>query len=121
MKNLKLIASSALFAGLALVSYAQAQPKPSMAKPIRLVGIVAGSFNGPEFLLHANSQTYRVRPLSTVALKSIRGGDQVRVWGRPTGLRINYANVRVLQVGASSNPTDYNPAPGETVEKQPTN
>lgn len=121
MKTLKLIASSALFASLALVSNAQAQTKPGMAKPIGLVGIVAGSFSGPEFILRANGQTYRVRPLSTVALKSIRGGDRVRVWGRLSGLRLNYANVRVLQVSASSNPTDFNPAPNETVEKKPSN
>ncbi len=94
----------------------RAQPKPSMAKPIGLTGIVAGSFTGREFLLRANGETYRVRPLAKVALSGIKGGDRVRVWGRPTGLRINFANVRVLVSAASDNPTDYNPAPGTTIQ-----
>lgn len=121
MKTLKITFSTALLTSVALLSTAQAQPKPSMARPIGLIGTVAGSFTGNEFLLRANGETYRVRPLAKVALKSIRGGDRVRVWGRPTGLRINYANVRVLQVGASGNPSDYNPAPNETIEKKPVN
>lgn len=116
MKISQIAAFSALLSSAGLIATSQAQPKPSMAKPIGLTGIVAGSFTGKEFLLRANGETYRVRPLAKVDLKKIRGGDQVRVWGRPTGLRINFANVRVLQVGASSNPTDYNPAPSQSVE-----
>ncbi len=116
MKLSKIVVLSTFLASAGLISKSQAQPKPSMAKPIGLVGIVAGSFTGKEFLLRANGETYRVRPLGKVDLKRIRGGDQVRVWGRPTGLRINFANVRVLQIGASSNPTDYNPAPSQSVE-----
>lgn len=119
MKTSKFVSWGAFLAGASLLSIAQAQPKPAMAKPIGITGIVAGSFTGNEFVLRANGSTYRVRPLAKVAIKSIRGGDRVRVWGRPTGLRINYANVRVLQIGASSNPTDFNPAPNETIEKKP--
>jgi hypothetical protein len=79
-----------------------------MAKPIRLTGIVAGAPVGREFVLRANGETYRVRPLPEVSMTAIRGGDRVRVWGRPTGLRVNYANVRVVASRASSNPSDYN-------------
>jgi hypothetical protein len=119
MKTFPISLFSAFVASLSLISTTQAQPKPSMARPIGLTGIVAGSFTGNEFILRANGATYRVRPLAKVAIRSIRGGDRVRVWGRPTGLRINYANVRVLQVGASSNPEDFDPAPNQTVESQP--
>lgn len=115
MKTSKISVFGALLTGAVLISTSQAQPKPSMAKPIGLTGIVAGSFTGREFLLRANGETYRVRPLAKVSLKSVRGGDRVRVWGRPTGLRINFANVRVVEANASTNPSDFNPAPGEMV------
>lgn len=126
MKISQLPLFSALVAGMALASTAQAQTKPgttkpNMAAPIGLTGIVAGSFTGREFVLRANGTAYRVRPLAKVDLKSVRGGDQVRVWGRPSGLRINFANVRVVQRGASSDPTDFNPPPNQTIEKQATN
>jgi hypothetical protein len=94
----------------------QAQPKPSMAKPIKLTGIVAGAPANGEFFLRANGQTFRVKPLAKVGISGVNGGDRVRVWGRPTGLRVNYANVRVLTSRASDNPTDYNPAPGQTID-----
>ncbi|RYG69541.1 hypothetical protein EON80_09595 [bacterium] len=100
----------------ALATQSQAEPKPSMAKPIKLTGIVAGSPNGGEFFLRANGQTFSVKPLAKVGTSGIRGGDRVRVWGRPTGLRVNYANVRVLTSRASDNPTDYNPAAGQTID-----
>lgn len=89
---------------------------PSMAKPIKLTGIVAGTPSGGEFFLRANGQTFRVKPLPEVSMKGIRGGDRVRVWGRPTGLRVTFANVRVLVSRASDNPNDYNPAPGQTID-----
>ncbi|PQV65059.1 hypothetical protein B1R32_10266 [Abditibacterium utsteinense] len=116
MKNSKIVLFCALFAGAFSTSALRAQPKPSMARPISLTGIIAGSFMGREFLLRANGETYRVRPLAKVSLQGVKGGDRVRVWGRPTGLRVNFANVRVLTPRASSNPSDYNPAPGATTD-----
>lgn len=100
----------------ALISPAFSQPKPSMARAITLTGIVAGAPQGGEFFLRANGQTFRVKPLAKVGMKGIRGGDRVRVFGRPTGLRVNFANVRVLVSRASDNPSDYNPAPGTTIQ-----
>lgn len=123
MKTSKIALTFALIAGAFSTPALQAKPKssmakPNMAKPIGLTGIVAGSFTGREFLLHANGEIYRVKPLAKVSLRGIKGGDRVSVWGRPTGLRINFANVRVVQSGASSTPSDYNPAPATTVESK---
>jgi hypothetical protein len=72
-----------------------------------VTGIVAGAPQNGEFFLRANGQTYRVRPLSSVAMNSFRGGDRVRVFGIPTGLNLQRANVRVLQNRSSDNPDDY--------------
>ncbi len=129
MKTSKLALCGALITGIALVSGAQAQtkmmpkmtPKTTMAKPVALTGVVAGNFTGREFTIRANGDSYRIRPLAKVLLKGVRGGDQVRVWGRPSGLTINYANVRVLQTGASSNPEDFNPAPNVPIQNKPNN
>jgi hypothetical protein len=93
----------------ATAHHLQAQTRPS-----KLTGTVAGQPMGREFIMRANGETYRVRPLGKVSMTGIRGGDRVRVWGRPTGLVVSFANVRVLSSGASSSPTDYNPAPGTT-------
>ena len=115
MKTSKIAVLCALSLATFSASILQAQPKakpgmakPSMAKPIGLTGTVAGAFTGREFLLRANGQIYRVKPLSKVSLKGIKGGDSVRVWGRPTGLRVNYANVRLIQSSSSSEDSDYN-------------
>lgn len=87
-----------------------------MARPITLTGIVAGAPQNGEFILRANGQTFRVKPLAKVSISGVRGGDRVRVFGRPTGLRVTFANVRVLVSRASDNPSDYNAAPGTTIQ-----
>lgn len=122
MNRLPFAALSTLLAAATLSATSQqalhAQNKknlPSMARPIKLVGIVAGQPMGREFYLRSNGQTFRVHPLDKVSLIGVQGGDSVRVWGRPTGLRVNFANVRVLVSRASTNPSDYNPAPGTTI------
>lgn len=118
MKSWKTILGVAVLAALPLSSV-RAQPKPGMARAVTLTGLVAGTPQDGQFFLRANGETYRVRPLPEVNLSSIAGGDRVRVFGRPTGLRINYANVRVLQQRASDNPTDYNPTSDNTPRPTP--
>lgn len=81
----------------------------NVAKPIRVIGIVAGSPSGRQFNMRANGQTYRVTVLPEVSLTNVRGGDRVRVWGIPTRANLQRANVRVLASGASDNPDDYSP------------
>lgn len=92
---------------------------PSMARPIKLEGIVAPQPSAKEFVMRANGETYRVRPLQKVGMSGVRGGDRVRVWGRPTGLIISYANVRVLASRASDAASDYIPATGTTTITSP--
>lgn len=109
MKSINRIILSGLLlsATLGIHSASAQTPKASVARPITVAGIVAGAPQNGEFFLRANGQTYRVRPLSSMALKSFRGGDRVRVFGIPTGLNLQRANVRLLQNRASDNPDDY--------------
>jgi hypothetical protein len=92
-----------------LVSPVMAQTK-NVAKPVLVTGIVAGAPRSNGFSMHVNGQLYRVTVLPKVSLRNVKGGDRVRVWGIPTRLTLQRANVRVVQSGASSNPDDYNPA-----------
>ena len=97
------LASSLLCAG------AGAQNK-NVAKSVLVTGLVAGSPTGNQFNMRANGQTYRVTVLPKVSLSNVKGGDRVRVWGIPTRLNLQRANVRVVQSNASDNPDDYAPA-----------
>lgn len=101
-----------VFAALALSLLcvgAGAQSK-NVAKPVLITGLVAGSPTGSQFRMRAGNQTYRVTVLPKVSLRNVRGGDRVRVWGIPTRLNLQRANVRVVQSSASDNPDDYAPA-----------
>ena len=94
--------------------------RPSMARAITLTGIVGGAPMAREFFLRANGETYRVQPLAKVGMSGVRGGDRVRVFGRPTGLIISHANVRVLTSRASDNASDYiTPDQRTTIQTQP--
>ena len=97
------LTSSLLCAGVG------AQTK-NVAKPVLLTGLVAGTPTGKQFIMRANGQTYRVMVLPKVSLRNVRGGDRVRVWGIPTRLTLQRANVRVVESSASDNPDDYAPA-----------
>ncbi|RYX83277.1 hypothetical protein EON83_15555 [bacterium] len=106
MKRISLVA---LAGALMLPASSWAQPK-NVAKPIAVIGIVAGAPRGQQFNMRANGQTYRVTVLPYVPLTNVKGGDRVRVWGIPTRANLQRANVRVLASGVSDNPDDYNPA-----------
>lgn len=82
----------------------------NVAKPVVVTGIVARSPQGNAFSMRVRGQLYRVTVLHKVSLKGVHGGDRVRVWGIPTRLNLQRANVRVLESSASDNPDDYNPA-----------
>lgn len=120
MKNINRIVLSGLLVGAALgTPKAEAQKiKASVAKPVTLTGIVAGAPQGREFFLRANGQIYRVRTLMSVRMNSIRGGDRVRVFGIPTRLNLQRANVRVVENSASSVPSDYDPARRSTTPRR---
>lgn len=110
-----------LFAGVLLaalsVSTAKAQPKKDAgpkSKPVTVNGIVAGAPQGREFNLRAaGGQIWRINIHSGANLKNVRGGDQVRVFGKPLGSTLYYCNVRVLRRGASDTPDDYAQSGGD--------
>lgn len=109
MKNINTIVWGGLLWSAAFgASGAHAQEiKANVARPITLTGIVAGAPQGREFFLRANRQIYRISTSPSVAMNTIRGGDRVRVFGIPTRLNLQRANVRVLQRRASDSPGDY--------------
>ena len=103
-----------LLCGVALVFGAaslQAQPKKDSgpkSQPVAVTGIVAGAPQGREFNLRATGgQIWRINIHSGANLKNVRGGDRVRVFGKPLGTKLFYCNVRVLRRGASDSPDDY--------------
>ncbi|HEX8463888.1 MAG TPA: hypothetical protein VF627_04655 [Abditibacterium sp.] len=112
----------ALGIGGAATANAQAQtqaPKSNLARAITLTGIVGGSPAAGEFFLRANGETFRIKPLAKVGMSGVRGGDRVRVFGRPDGLIISSANVRVLTSRASDNASDYiTPNQATTIESR---
>lgn len=109
MKNIECIVLGGLLwsATLGINGVSAQEIKANVARPITLTGIVAGAPQGREFFLRANGQVYRVRTSPSVAMNAIRGGDRVRVFGIPTRLNLQRANVRVLRRRASDEPADY--------------
>lgn len=83
---------------------------PDAVLPIQVLdGIVVGKPRREDFFLRSNGFVYLVRPHSPGLLKTIAGGDGVRVYGTVNGLNISNANVRVLQSRASTHWDDYAP------------
>ena len=116
MKN-KVTFSFALALGFFAVSQfnvAQAQNKPTkssqpVSHPASFTGIVSGAPQNGEINLRVNGQVWRVKPASKAVLANIRGGDQVRAFGRPLGRFVYNAQLRVLRRSASTLPDDYLP------------
>lgn len=104
MKNLTFLTLALFFA--ATVS-AHAQPK---SKPVTVTGYVAGAPQATEFNLRTNGEIWRVKSNASL-ISRVRGGDLVRVFGRPLGRLIHKANIRVLRPRASTTPEDYNARP----------
>ena len=100
------LASAALVLGTFAVASAQPESAPK-SKPVTATGIVVGAPSASEFQLRTAAGFYRVKFHSKVNMKEIRGGDQVRVFGRPLGRVIYDANVRLLESKASDIADDY--------------
>lgn len=99
--------------GCGLAAHAQKTGGPVSA-PVMAQGIVAGAPGAEQFNLRTRTGILLVKPHSAALLKMVRGGDLVRVYGRPVGRFIYGANVRILQKKASNNAEDYQ---GPRVEK----
>lgn len=114
------------FAASALVlgtfALAQSQSKP-VSKPITATGIVVGAPRTTgkvtQFNLRTSLGIYQVRPHSKTQMQEVRGGDLVRVYGRPLGRVIYNANVKLLETKASDNPDDYAPPAIERLDGEP--
>ena len=87
---------------------AQAQPKAApVSKAITAIGIVVGAPRMSDFDFRTSAATYRVRFHSKTQMQNVQGGDQVRVYGKPLGLVITGANVKLLKKRASDIADDY--------------
>lgn len=112
------LATSALVLG----SFAVAQAKPKsnpVSRPVAATGIVVGAPGATDFQLRTATGLLRVRFHGKVNIKEIRGGDQVRVFGRPLGRVLYDSNVRLLRTKASSNPDDYSRSAVERLDGKP--
>ena len=105
----------AAFVALGSWSLAQA-PKPvgPANPPVAARGIVVGAPGANSLNLRTSTGILIVKAHSMAQLKTVRGGDLVRVYGRPSGRFLTGANIRVLQRKASDNAEDY---AGPRVEK----
>ena len=105
-----------------LITLAPAQPKTTAPKsqPVTATGIVVRAPRATDFDLRTSARTYRVRFHSKTQMKDVRGGDRVRVYGRPLGLVIYDANVRLLEKKASDNAEDYDEPSVERLDGKPT-
>ena len=114
------LATTALVMGTFALAQSQSEPK---SKPVAATGIVVGAprttDNAIEFDLRTAAGLYRVRPHSKTQMKEIRGGDKVRVFGRPLGKVIYGANVRLLQAKASDIADDYDRPAVERLDGEP--
>lgn len=112
------LAGAALLLGT--FSVAQAKPKSNpVSRPITATGIVVGAPGATEFQLRTTTGLLRVRFHGKVAIKGIRGGDQVRVYGRPLGRVLYDSNVRLLRAKASANAEDYSQPAVERLNGKP--
>ena len=126
MHRFTLPAATAVFV-LGTFAVAQSQTKPKskpVSKAIAATGIVVGaprmSESPMEFDLRTQAGIYRVRPHSKMQMQGVRGGDKVRVYGRPLGLVIYGANVKLLQKKASDIAADYDQPRVERLDGKPT-
>ena len=111
-KRFTLVLAAAALMGGALYGVpagrAQAQPKTTpVSKAIVATGIVVGAPRMNDFDLRTSAATYRVRFHSKSQMQNVQGGDRVRVYGKPLGLVITGANVRLLKKRASDIADDY--------------
>lgn len=98
----------------------RAQPKSNpKSTPVTATGIVVGAPSASEFQLRTAAGFYRVKFHSKVNMKDVRGGDQVRVFGRPLGKVIYDANVRLLRAKASDIADDYTRPSVERLDGKP--
>jgi hypothetical protein len=98
--------------GVASLEIAQAQTKPKksslpLSRPVAVTGIVSGPPQNGQINLRANGQIWRIKVASQAALAKVRGGDELRAFGRPLGTTVYHAQIRVLRSRASTNPDDY--------------
>ena len=113
------IAATALVLGTCAALQAQPKSAPK-SKPVMATGIVVGAPSAKDFQLRTPAGFYRVQFHSKVNMKEIRGGDQVRVFGRPLGRVIYDANVRLLRAKASDIADDYQEPSVERLDGKPT-
>ena len=117
------LAGAALVTGtLVLGTFAVAQAKPKSnpgSRPVAATGIVVGAPGATDFQLRTATGLLRVRFHGKVNIKEIRGGDQVRVFGRPLGRVLYDSNVRLLRAKASNNPDDYSRPTVERLNGKP--
>ena len=105
---------------LGTLAVAQAAPKSNpVSKPVAATGIVVGAPGATEFNLRTATGILRVRFHGKVNIKEIRGGDQVRVFGRPLGRVLYDSNVKLLRTKASDNPDDYSQPAVERLDGEP--
>ena len=112
------LATTALLMGT--FAMAQAQPKSApKSKAITATGIVVGAPRATDFDFRTAAGLYRVKFHAKVNMKNIRGGDQVRVYGKPLGRVIYNANVRLLKAKASDIADDYSRPTVERLDGKP--
>ena len=111
-------ASAALVLGTFAVAPAQPESAPK-SKPVTATGIVVGAPSAQDFQLRTAAGFYRIKFHSKVNMKEIRGGDLVRVFGRPLGRVIYDANVRLLEAKASDIADDYDRTGPESLDGTP--
>ena len=123
--TLPILTSVTATALVASIAVSQSQPaKGPQSKPVAATGIVVGAprmldEGAMEFDLRSASGLLRVRPHSKKQMEEIRGGDKVRVFGRPLGRVIYGANVRLLQAKASDIADDYDQPAVERLDGEP--
>lgn len=109
-----LVAALGIFS-ISQLEIAHAQnKKPSkssqpVSRPVAVTGIVSGPPQNGEINLRVNGQIWRIKVASKALLAKVRGGDELRAFGRPLGTTVYHAQIRVLRARASDNPDDYLP------------